>query len=260
MRTSIKLAAALKWILITAALLAVALVFIAKGTAHMREQTRRNITALMADDSADAPFKLLREENERLKSELRKVPELTAAAGRMRKQLLAPATNDSAWTVKTNAIHFAIEQKKNELAELSRWQHERQTAEQQEAARARLVEKAQEAQIDHDEPYAKLKETLSKLALARKRIIDLRQDWGQLPNAEQKNRQPLLQEARAEWMSANERLGKDNVLYQALPITDLSQDAATAVFMRSVLPDRNGMSVTVYLDGTVKFSQDEEAK
>jgi hypothetical protein len=103
--------------------------------------------------------------------------------------------------------------------------------------------------------YAETKETLRKLALAQKRVIEIRKEWTQLDKSEKEKFQPRLKEAQAEWMAANNKLGKDAVLYQGFPITNSVSDPANSLLMRSVVPDQNGISISVFLDGTVIFSK-----
>ena len=246
-----------KWIYLGAAVWTIALFFVARGTAHLRSHTHppaQSQTGPSEDESA-RQLSALKQENIRLQSELKKLPELTAAAAELREQL-APQQNknNALWTAQSNALQTAIEQQKRDLAEVHRWSSNWHTAKQRAWAASRLAEKASALAADPEKEYAQTKETLHHLALAEKRLAEVRHEWVQLAKSEKDQFRPRLEQAQAEWSAAYQKLGEDRALYQTFPLTN-TQNPSTVVFLRSIVPDQNGTSITVYLDGTVQFSK-----
>jgi hypothetical protein len=51
------------------------------------------------------------------------------------------------------------------------------------------------------------------------------------------------------------RLGKDKALFEELPLNSPDQTDPRTAVLRSIIPDAQGLSTTVYLDGTVEYSK-----
>lgn len=252
-----KIAALRKWIYLGAAAWTFALVFIARGTGHLRQHTQSALEPRsgLPENNARDELAALRQENGRLQNELEKLPELSARAAQLKKKF-SPGENANGdlWTAQSNSIQSAIEQQKRALAEVYQWSSEWHKAKQREEAQARLAERASDVSADPDKEYARTTEMLRNLALAQKRLSEVRREWTKLDKSEKDQFRPRLEQAQAEWWAADQKVGKDRVLYQAMPLTNL-QDPSSVVFLRSIIPDQNGTLVTVYLDGTVQFSK-----
>jgi hypothetical protein len=246
-----------KWIYLAAATWTVALFFVANRTAHLRgqPQSRTQSRVGLAEHDTRNQLSALQQENDRLQTELKKLPELTATAAQLREQL-APGQNQNAalWIAHSNTLQTAIEKEKRELADVYQWSSDWQLAQQRKAAEERLAEKAGQVAADPEKEYAQTKETLRQMALAQKRLSEIRHEWTQLDRSEKDKFVPRLREAQAQWQAADDKLGQDRVLYQAFPLTN-TLDPSSVVFLRSIIPDQNGTSITVYLDGTVQLSK-----
>jgi uncharacterized small protein (DUF1192 family) len=146
-----KLAAWLGWILLLAAVWAVALAFVARGTAQLRSERGAAIASQrsLAVSDFDARLSALQRENNRLRNDLTRVPELKAAAAQLRTELAAQESKTAQlWTGESNVLQTAIEQKQRELVEIRQWSSEWHTARQREAAEERLAEKAKQPTAD----------------------------------------------------------------------------------------------------------------
>jgi hypothetical protein len=165
-----KLAACRYWIYLAAAAWTIPLFFIARGTAHLRHDTPSVLESRLdiADNTNADQLSALRQENTRLQNELKKLPELTAAADQLREQIASPkSANAALWTAQSNALQTAIGQQKRELAEIYQWSSAWEMTKQREAAQARLAEKASQLAADSEKEYAQTKETLRQMALAQ---------------------------------------------------------------------------------------------
>ncbi len=251
-----------KWIFVTAVAWTIGLALVARGTAKLRQRDREYSVKAQRDlrsDESNTRLQKIQQENSRMHEELKKLPDLNAEVAELKKKAVNGEEKEVAlWASQSSTLQAAIEQKQRELAEVGQWSSEWQKAKQREAAEARLEEKAKEAPADSENEYTRTKETLRKLALARKRLVDIRKEWAHLEKSEKDKFRPRLQAALEEWTTANNVLGEDHALYQDFPLNS-DQDAASVLMMRSIIPDRNGMLVSVFLDGTVNISKANEA-
>jgi hypothetical protein len=256
----LKIAAWRKLIFAGATVWAIALLLVARSTSKLREQSgRHSVLSVEARTDEDPRVAALQQENSRLQSELKNVPDLQAAIAQLRNENDEQERKSRAlWAGQSNALQAAIEQKQRELAEFGQWSTQWHKAEQEKAAEERLAERAKQGPLDWQNPETR--ELLSQLALARKRIIEVRKEWTQLGKSEKDQFRPRLEEAQAQWMALNDKLGKDAALYQGFPIANANQDASTVLLMRSLVPDQNGTIVSVFLDGTVNVSKASDGK
>jgi hypothetical protein len=244
-----------KWIFLALVAWAIGLALVAWSTANLRRHQRGALQSQPVSAPADFATRLqgIQQENSRLQSELKTLPELKARAAQLQNEIQANK-NATLWPAQSNTLQAAILLKQQEIAEISHWSSEWHKAKQREAAQARLLEKAKETSLDGKQGYAETTSTLSNLALAWKRLSEVRSEWKQLDKSEKDKFRSRLDEAQSQWSAAYRALGKDTVLYQEFPFTN-STDPHSVLLMRSVVPDQNGITASVYLDGTVNFSK-----
>lgn len=244
-----------KWIFLALVAWALALALVARSTANLRRHQRGALQSQPDSASDDFATRLhgIQQENSRLQSELKTLPELKARAAQLQNEIQANK-DATPWAAQSNTLQASIMQKQQEIAEISRWSSEWHKAKQREAAQARLLEKAKESSVDGEQRYAETTNILSNLALAWKRLSEVRSEWKQLDKSEKDRFRSRLDEAESQWSAAYRALGKDTVLYQEFPFTN-STEPRSVLLMRSVVPDQNGMTTSVYLDGTVNFSK-----
>src|SRR4051794_37944862 len=173
----LRIAARRRWVIAIAAAWTIALLLVARSTAKLKEQSgRRSALSMEARTAEDPRFATLQQENSRLQSELKNVPELQATIAQLRNETDEQERKSSSlWAGRSNALQTAIEQKQKELAEISQWSAQWHQAEEKKAADERFAEKAKEGPVDWQNPETK--ELLNQLALARKRLIDIRKEW-----------------------------------------------------------------------------------
>lgn len=253
----LKLAARRKWIFLGALLWSIALAFVARGTARFREHQNHVFKSELeiASQDLDTDLDRVNNENHRLRKELQSLAELRASAANLTQEIASQQkSNETIWKAHSNLLSLAIDQEQRELAEINRWSSDWHATIQREAAQARWADKQKESSGDAEKDFAATKNTLSKLALARKRLFEIRNEWVKLDKTEKEKFRNLLEEAQAEWMTANEQLGKDEVLYRFYATTNSTQNPSNVLLMQSIIPDQNGRRINVFLDGTVILS------
>jgi DNA repair exonuclease SbcCD ATPase subunit len=254
------LASRWKAFLILCAMCMLALGVVAKRTHALTAENRRLALTGQPPISVSKPSALapLLEENDRLRSELKKVPELKAAIQKLRGETDDDQSEQAGvWHSYSNRIHAAIGEKQRQLQELRAWAKERDAAEKRAAAARRLEERAAEGFTNSPEEYDKIKERLANLGIARQRLHNIRSEWTQSGKTAQDRTtfQAKLKEAQGVWFEAFQQLGKDIALYEELPLPPTVDNPAGTPLLRSVIPDQNGLSATLYLDGNVIYTK-----
>jgi len=206
---------------------------------------------------------LLQKENERLKSDLKMIPGLISKKQEVETEIAdQQPRNIEVLNTQSNRIQRAIEQNKKELRELSDWIRNSQEMEKRKKAEARLLEKGlpgSQTPEEIQEEYNQLGTTLQQAGLALKEQFDLRQQWIKSDQSDQTRTafQPRRIEAYRVLESAMNQLGQDRALYEEIPVLGEVEDPAHTLVLRSIVPDLHGISATVYLDGSVVFSQNK---
>lgn len=243
----------------------VVVVYFLKANADLRRQARQ---AAQASEALRAPSPTagrvarLQKENERLKSDLGEIPQLTSKKATLETEAAGQHAANADWVnVQSNRIQQAIDRSKQELKEIHDWMRNQHEIERREKAQARLREKGLPADQSPEataKDYDQLRARLSQIGLAMKKQVELREEWVKSDKSEQTRAkfQPQFAESHRAWQAALGQLGDDRVLYDEIPVrTPLQNSPSATPVLRSVVPDLRGNSVTVYLDGSVVFSR-----
>jgi hypothetical protein len=254
------LAARWKTVLWCAVACLTSLSFLVQQMRKLDEENRRLALQMSSSDAISGSLQrlaILEKENEQLRADLGMIPNLVATRDRLRNELIQQETRKThAWVGASNVIIAAIAQKSEEISEIYRLSAEEQRRKAREAAEQRLAEKATEESQEPAEDYDLVKQRLQQVCVATKQLLDLRKERAAADKTEE-NRvafRSRFQKAAADRMRAMNELGKDHVLYENLPLPPTIEDASKVPVLRSIIPDRRGISTTVYLDGTVVFA------
>lgn len=218
--------------------------------------------AIRAPSTKAEQIAQLQSENTELKSDLKEVSELNLKKQSLEREVGNQKSIDADWVnAQSNRIQHAMEQNKQELKEIGDWHRNRQEAEKREEALARLQVKGLPPNQSPEETakaYEELQVTLRQIGLAMKSQIELREQWTKSSKTEQARAlfQSQFGESQRLWESALSELGQDRVLYDVMyAAIPLKNPPSRTPVLRSILPDLRGVSVTVYLDGSVVFSR-----
>ena len=251
------LAARWKAVLWSAVACLIGLSYLGHQTRKLAEDNGRMVLERTAPEAGSAiaqRLALVEKENEQLRADLASIPTLAATHDGLRQQLTEQASGKAdAWAGCSNLIAAAIAQKREELTDTYRRSSEEQHRKAREIAAERLADKASEESQEPAQEDDQLKERLQQVGLSIKQLVDLRKERAAADNTEETKAafRARFKKAAMDRMRALEDLGKDQVLYETLPLPPTIEDAAKVPVLRSILPDRHGLSATVYLDGTV---------
>jgi hypothetical protein len=198
----------------------------------------------------------LTSENTRLKNDLTTIDALKLQAKRLDQEIAATTVQtDAAWSAESNRLQSAIETSRARITDLENWEKERNRAELRKLAAARLAQKAQENSRDPADEKAQLESTFNQIAAGMRAQLEARREWAKMEKTPE-NREMFKSRLGAAWSNfdqAHKSLGPDSALFEDLPMTPDS-DASSTPLLRSVLPDLQGVTATVYLDGRVEWS------
>jgi hypothetical protein len=127
------------------------------------------------------------------------------------------------------------------------------------AARARLAEKAAEgpkSAASIAQEYAQLEARLKEAADRMRDQLEVRRVWAKTEKTPEARAafKDRMSSAWSKLDAAMKQLGPDIVLFEEQPVIPENLDSPKTPFLRSVLPDGRGITVTVYLDGSEDWS------
>ena len=229
----------------------------------LRNETATVTNRLRAAESApnvlSARTILLEGENDRIRKDLATIPMLREESKRIESQMAAKSAQDIAlWAARTNQIQTETELTRQRIAEIETWEANYNRTQLRDRAAARLAEQAREranSPGDASDEYRKLETKLKQIAERMSRQLAVRRDWATMEKTVE-NRDAFKSRIREAWTSfdtAMKQLGKDIDLFEELPVKPEDADSKTP-FLRTLLPDLNGVSATLNLDGTVVWS------
>ena len=197
-------------------------------------------------------LELIQRENVRLKKDLSEIPLLQAEARRLENALAEQSARASeVWSAHSNQLQSAIEQSRRNISEIETWEKEKTLAEIRQRAAARLAQKAAEGPTD----YVQFDANLRQIGERMRNLMTARREWDAMEKTDDKGEAFKARMAKwwTEYEGAKGMLGEDIKLFEELPVR-LKDDFSKTPFLRSVLPDQRGFTVTVYADGNVQWS------
>ncbi|HEX7859123.1 MAG TPA: hypothetical protein VF773_02220 [Verrucomicrobiae bacterium] len=226
--------------------------------ARANETAAAKLRVVAAPSSEPNWLKALRKEQERLKSDIQAITELQKTlAGLTNEVAAAEKQNSETWFARSSELQVAIEQARTALQETIQWSRDWERRKIFEAAENRLAEKAA-LNLDPVKEQERIGKILSEIARSTRERMKLHDSWRMSSDKSNEAREKFmtdLQKINAGWLKATGELGADTPLYEEIPIGIDEPNKTEAIFFRSVIPDLQGMSVTVLLDGTVKWSE-----
>lgn len=225
--------------------------------AKANETLAAKIIEAAPPSSGSERLTFLRKEQERLKSDIEAIAELkTTLSGLTNEVAEAQRKSSEVWFARSNELQLAIERERMALQKTIQWSRDWERMKIREAAEKRLAEKAA-LELDPVKENERIGEILREIALATKQRMKLQDAWtmsrDKSPEA-RANFMAGLKEINAGWLKATQELGADTPLYEQFSIKPADHADGQAVLFRSLIPDGQGMSVTVRLDGKVEWS------
>jgi hypothetical protein len=219
----------------------------------------RRLRAAESPNPLSTRIALLEDENERIRKDLATIPALREESKRIESQMAAESAQEMAlWAARTNQILAETEKTRQRIAEIQAWEANYIRMQLRDRAAARLAEQARErsnAGGDSADEYRKLESNLKQIAERTSRQLAVLRDWAATEKTKE-NRDVFrvnIGQARTNLDTAMKQLGKDVDLFEQLPVKPEDADSKIP-FMRTLLPDLNGVSAALYLDGTVVWS------
>ena len=226
----------------------------------LQNETTRITSRLRAESKPSdlsARIVLLEGENERIRKDLATIPLLREESKRIESEIAAESAQEIAlWTAGTNEIQAATEQTRQRIAEIERWEANYNRMQLQKRAAERLAElTSQKSDHDASDQYRGLEGNLKQIAERMNRQLAVRRDWTAMEKTIE-NRDAYRSRIGEAWTNldaAMKQLGKNIDLFEELPVKPEDADSKTP-FLRTLLPDQQGVTATLYLDGTVIWS------
>ena len=225
--------------------------------ARANETAAAKITEAAPPSTVSERLTFLQKEQERLKADIAAIRELKMTlSGLTNDVAVAEKKNLEVWFARSNELESAIKRERTALQETVQWSRDWERRKVREAAEKRLAEKGA-LNLDPVKEQERTGNVLSAIALATKERMKLQESWRVSSDKSKEARENFmaeLQKINTGWLNATRELGADTPLYEQLPLMPAEHDHADAVIFRSIIPDAQGRTVTVLLDGTVKWS------